>query len=263
MIRHDSFAHIVYCHFHCHHLGHEPVEGQFNWGDRFNLTGFLDAVVEAGLFANLRIGPYVCAEWDLGGIPTWLQFNRPGIRYRSFESQWRQAMQQWFGQVVAKTRNYYADHGGPIILVQVENELNGADERYVQWCGDMAASFNLNVPISMCNGQSANGTNVAIPAPRKSAEFNDEVYVGKGAVTINTCNANDCTGFLSSHGQNHRVLVDQPAIWTENEMWFSSWFENANPLNEGSNRTSQDVGFVVMRFIARGGSVSNDYMYFG
>ena len=50
---------------------HEMVEGQLDWSGRGNLTLFLDAIAEAGLFANLRIGPYVCAEWDYGGIPTW------------------------------------------------------------------------------------------------------------------------------------------------------------------------------------------------
>lgn len=129
----------------------------------------------------------MCAEWNLGGIPTWLQFNRPGIRYRSYEEQWRTAVQKWFGMVIKQTRSYFADHGGPIVLAQVENELGGADPRYVQWNGDMANAFNVGVPWLMCNGESANNT-------------------------INSCNANDCTGFLSGHGQSGRILVDQPAL---------------------------------------------------
>jgi len=218
--------------------GHEPVEGEFNWSGRYNLTKFLDEVADAGLFANLRIGPYVCAEWNLGGIPTWLQFNRPGIRFRSYEQQWRDAVQKWVGTVIDVTREYFADHGGPIVLAQIENELNGADKEYVQWNGDMANAFNVNVPWIMCNGQSANNT-------------------------INTCNGNDCAGFLSTHGQSGRILLDQPALWTENEMWFQSWGDRAQPLTEGSNRTSEDVAFTVARWYARGGSHHNYYMYFG
>ena len=170
---------------------HEPVEGQFVWSDRGNLTLFLDAIAEAGLFANLRIGPYVCAEWDYGGIPTWLAYV-PGIRFRSYNEQWRMAVQKFVGEVIAQTRTYFADHGGPIVLAQIENELNGGDPRYVQWNGDMANGFNVNVPWLMCNGQSANNT-------------------------INTCNGNDCTSFINSNGQNGRVMKDQPAMWTENE----------------------------------------------
>ena len=79
--------------------GHEPIEGQLDWSDRYNLTLFLDAIAEAGLFANLRIGPYVCAEWDYGGIPVWLSF-KEGIRMRSYNQVWRDAVQKWVGTVV-------------------------------------------------------------------------------------------------------------------------------------------------------------------
>ena len=81
--------------------------------------------------------------------------------------------------------------GGPIVLAQIENELGGnADPRYVQWNGDMANAFNVNVPWIMCNGASANNT-------------------------INTCNGNDCAGFLEQNGQSGRILIDQPGLWTE------------------------------------------------
>ena len=81
--------------------GHEPVEGQFDWSDRYNLTLFLDAIAMAGLFANLRIGPYVCAEWDYGGIPVWLSF-KEGIRMRSYNQVWRDAVQKWVATVIDK-----------------------------------------------------------------------------------------------------------------------------------------------------------------
>jgi hypothetical protein len=60
---------------------------------------FLDAIAEAGLFANLRIGPYVCAEWDYGGIPVWLSF-KEGIKMRSYNQVWRQEVQKWVGTVI-------------------------------------------------------------------------------------------------------------------------------------------------------------------
>ena len=124
---------------------HEPVEGTLDWTGRGNLTLFLDAIKEAGLFANLRIGPYVCAEWDYGGIPTWLAY-KPGMRFRSYNMPWMNAVQKWVGEVIAETRTYFADHGGPIVLAQIENELGDQDREYVQWNGDMAAAFNVHVP---------------------------------------------------------------------------------------------------------------------
>ena len=73
----------------------------------------------------------MCAEWDYGGIPTWLAY-KPGIRFRSYNDQWRAVVQRWVGQVVEQTRSYFADHGGPIVLAQIENELGGSDPLYVQ-----------------------------------------------------------------------------------------------------------------------------------
>ena len=216
---------------------HEPVEGRFTWADRGNLTLFLDAIKEAGLFANLRIGPYVCAEWDYGGIPTWLAF-KPGMRYRAMNQPWLDAVQQWVQLVIDVTRGYFADHGGPIVLAQVENELNGADQRYVDWNGQLAASMNVNVPWIMCNGQSANNT-------------------------INTCNGDDCAGFIDGGGQSGRILVDQPAMWTENEGWFEELGMATHPEDDWSDRRPEDMAFVVARWFARGGSHMNYYMYHG
>ena len=201
----------------------------FDWSGRGNLTLFLDAIAAAGLFANLRIGPYVCAEWDYGGIPSWLGY-RDNLRMRTYNQPWMDAVQQWFALVIATTRPYFADRGGPIVLAQVENELGGAPEAYVQWNGDMAASFGVGVPWIMCNGQSANNT-------------------------INSCNGNDCAGFIDGHGQSGRILVDQPALWTENEGWFQQWGQPTYPIiPTGSDRTPEDMAFVVTRWFARGGS---------
>ena len=208
---------------------HEPVEGQLDWSGRGNLTLFLDAIAAAGLFANLRIGPYVCAEWDYGGIPTWLAY-KEGIRFRSYNDQWRAAVQRWVSTVVNVTRAYFADRGGPIVLAQIENELSqGGDPRYVQWNGDMAESMDVHVPWLMCNGVSANNT-------------------------INTCNGNDCVGFLMSNGQSGRILKDQPALWTENEGWFESWGDVTYPEGSYSDRLPEEIAYTVVRWFARGGS---------
>ncbi len=137
----------------------------------------------------------MCAEWDYGGLPTWLGFT-PGLRFRDYNAPWLDASRSWFRTVVTKLRHHFPQSGGPVVLVQVENELDGASDAYVTWCGDMAAQelarARVSAPIIMCQGQSASNT-------------------------INTCNLRDCTSFLESNGQNGRVLVDQPALLTEME----------------------------------------------
>uniref|UniRef100_A0A2P2M5S2 beta-galactosidase n=1 Tax=Rhizophora mucronata TaxID=61149 RepID=A0A2P2M5S2_RHIMU len=61
---------------------HEPVRNQYNFEGRYDVVKFLKLVAEAGLYAHLRIGPYVCAEWNYGGFPLWLHFV-PGIKFRT------------------------------------------------------------------------------------------------------------------------------------------------------------------------------------
>jgi hypothetical protein len=216
---------------------HEAVEGQYDWAERANLTLFLEAAADAGLFVNLRVGPYVCAEWDYGGIPTWLAY-KEGIRFRSYNSLWRDAVGQWVHLLVDKVRDWFADRGGPIILAQIENELNGADSRYVEWNGQLVRALEVPVPWIMCNGQSSNNT-------------------------IETCNGGDCAGWLETNGQSGRIFRDQPALWTENEGLFQSWGDVTKPLGPNTDRTPQDMAYAVARWYARGGCSMNYYMYHG
>ncbi|PNX92946.1 beta-galactosidase-like protein, partial [Trifolium pratense] len=62
--------------------GHEPSPGQYYFEDRYDLVKFIKVVQQAGLLVHLRIGPYACAEWNLGGFPVWLKYV-PGIAFRT------------------------------------------------------------------------------------------------------------------------------------------------------------------------------------
>lgn len=149
---------------------------------------------------TLRIGPYVCAEWTNGGFPTWLGF-RKGVAFREANPVFQQLVEGFFDRVVDELYPYFPQRGGPVVLVQVENELEGASQEYVDWNGEMAErvlrSRGCEVPLIMCYGQSA-------------------------ANTINTCNGQDCVWFLERGGEAGRVLIDQPALWTENEMGYQA-----------------------------------------
>src|SRR5689334_21147599 len=110
---------------------HEHKAGELNFGGSpgggvagsFNVTAFILAAQSAGLFVNLRIGPYVCAEWNFGGYPQWLT-HTPDVRARSSSRGWELAMGAFFNATVAHFRGLglFADAGGPIALAQVENE---------------------------------------------------------------------------------------------------------------------------------------------
>lgn len=100
---------------------HEPVQGVYNFtGDR-DLVHFLDLANQTGLLVILRPGPYICAEWEMGGLPAWL-LQKPNIILRSADTDYLQAVSNWLAVVLPKIKPWLYVNGGNIITVQVENE---------------------------------------------------------------------------------------------------------------------------------------------
>nr|XP_033802411.1 beta-galactosidase-1-like protein isoform X3 [Geotrypetes seraphini] len=100
---------------------HEPQPGVYNFeGDR-NIEVFLDLAATIGLLVILRPGPYICAEWDMGGLPAWLLQNQ-NIVVRSSDSDYLRAVDSWFSQLLPRMKPRLYQNGGNIISVQVENE---------------------------------------------------------------------------------------------------------------------------------------------
>ncbi|KAH6811906.1 beta-galactosidase 3, partial [Perilla frutescens var. frutescens] len=98
---------------------HEPSPGNYNFEGRNDLVGFVKLVQKAGLYLHLRIGPYVCAEWNFGGFPVWLKYV-PGITFRTDNEPFKMAMQRFTEKIVQmmKAERLFESQGGPIILSQ-------------------------------------------------------------------------------------------------------------------------------------------------
>ncbi|GAA3075416.1 MULTISPECIES: beta-galactosidase family protein [Actinomycetes] len=114
---------------------HQPREGEpadFTGG--LDLGRFIDLAGELGLDVIVRPGPYICAEWDNGGIPAWLT-SRPGLRPRSQDAEYMAAVVAWFDELLPHITSRQADAGGPVVAVQVENEYGsyGDDVDYMAW----------------------------------------------------------------------------------------------------------------------------------
>ncbi|KAI4374956.1 hypothetical protein MLD38_012888 [Melastoma candidum] len=214
---------------------HEPSPGNYNFEGKYDLVRFLKAVQGAGLYAHLRIGPYVCAEWNFGGFPVWLKFV-PGISFRTDNQPFKDAMQRFTEKIVQmmKSERLFASQGGPIILSQIENEygqevkaLGAAGRAYVDWAAKMAVGLDTGVPWVMCKEDDA-------PDP-----------------VINACN-----GFYCDYFSPNKPY--KPTLWTE--AW-TGWFtEFGGPIHQ---RPVEDLAFAVVRFIQKGGSFVNYYMYHG
>ena len=100
---------------------------------------FFKKLANAGLFVNLRIGPYVCGEWTYGGLPVWLN-QVPNMVLRSSNPAWEAAMKKFVLEIVNYVTPYLAKNGGPIILAQIENEYIQNDLAYVDWCGSLVSN---------------------------------------------------------------------------------------------------------------------------
>ena len=100
---------------------HEPQEGRFDFKGIKDLFHFLDLAQEQGLYVILRPSPYICAEWDFGGLPAWL-LAKPKLRVRSTDQQYLSAVEHYYHELLPRLQPYQIDQGGPILMMQVENE---------------------------------------------------------------------------------------------------------------------------------------------
>ncbi|TYI17268.1 hypothetical protein ES332_A07G011600v1 [Gossypium tomentosum] len=215
--------------------GHEPSPGKYYFEDRYDLVRFVKLVQQAGLYVNLRIGPYVCAEWNFGGFPVWLKYVR-GIAFRTDNGPFKAAMQKFTAKIVnmMKAEKLFQTQGGPIIMAQIENEFGPVEweigapgKSYTKWAAQMAVGLRTGVPWIMCKQDDA-------PDP-----------------VINTCNGFYCENFTPN-------AKYKPKMWTENWTGWFTEFGGAVPT-----RPAEDIAFSVARFIQNGGSFVNYYMYHG
>jgi len=100
---------------------HEPQKGKFDFSGNNDVAEFVKIAKEEGLWVILRPSPYVCAEWEFGGYPYWLQ-NEKGLIVRSKEAQYLKEYQNYIKEVGKQLAPMQVNHGGNILMVQVENE---------------------------------------------------------------------------------------------------------------------------------------------
>lgn len=100
---------------------HEPEKGEWNFQNRADLNAFLKLAQKTGLFVTCRVGPYYCAEWDSGGYPVWLRFV-PELRVREPNPSFENAVAAYFQKLLPIVAKNQINHGGSVILVQLENE---------------------------------------------------------------------------------------------------------------------------------------------
>jgi beta-galactosidase len=148
---------------------HEPEPGQWDFSGQNDLRTFIKTAAEEGLNVVLRPGPYVCAEVDFGGFPAWL-LRTPGLRVRSMDARYLSASTRYFQRLAKEVRDLQSSHGGPILMLQVENEYGsfGRDHDYMRTVQSQLRKAGFDAPLFTSDGGAGRlfegGTLADVPA---------------------------------------------------------------------------------------------------
>ena len=216
---------------------HEPAEGVFNFAGNADLPAYLDLIQELGLYAIVRPAPYICAEWENGGFPAWLtaRLTGNGLALRTTDPTFVNPTLRWFDHLIPLLAARQIDCGGPIILVQIENEhwasgVYGHDAYQEQQAAAMQAR-GVTVPFYTCMG-----------AGRRWPEFR-----------------NGWSGIAHKLAQTRAAWPDNPMIVSE--LW-SGWFDDwGNNRHNGKSAASLD--WQLHELLAVGASGYSHWMWAG
>jgi len=133
---------------------HESEEGVYDFStDNHNLKEFFRLVQEEGMWVILRPGPYVCAEWELGGIPPYL-LRIPDIKLRCMDPRYMAAAERYIGKLAEEIKPFIITKGGPILMLQIENEYGsfGNDRDYLFRLRDVWKANGIDIPTFTGDG---------------------------------------------------------------------------------------------------------------
>ena len=133
---------------------YESEPGKFDFKtENHNIAQFIRIVQEEGLWLILRPGPYVCAEWEFGGLPSYL-LRIPDIKVRCMDPRYIEAVDRYIKELALQVKDLQVTKGGPILMVQVENEYGsyGNDRQYVRSVQEMWKKNGIEVPFYTADG---------------------------------------------------------------------------------------------------------------
>ncbi|MFI5803898.1 beta-galactosidase family protein [Streptomyces sp. NPDC051561] len=216
---------------------HQPRPDQFRMDGALDLPAFLDLAAAEGLYVLLRPAPYICAEWEGGGLPSWL-LNEPDIQLRSRDPRFLAAVDDFFARLLPPLLPRLATNGGPVIAVQVENEYGayGEDTAYLEYLADALRRCGVDVPLFTCD-QPADLERGRLPGQLATANFGSRTAQNLAA--------------LRAHQPNGPLLSTE--FWIG---WFDRW--GGPHVVRDPEQAAQELD----ELLANGASV-NFYMFHG
>ncbi len=219
---------------------HERKEGVFDFSGILDLGRFIDMANDLGLLCIIRPGPYICAEWDYGGLPSWLLTHR-NMHIRCMDDEFLKYETRFLDKVFEIVRPRLITNGGNIIMMQVENEYGsfGNDHEYIRFLADYYRKNGIDCQLFTSDGPS-------------------DFFFGGGTVDGLLKTAN----FGSAWKENFDFMraytpETEPLMCSEFwEGWFDVWYEPHH------RRVPDDVAQIVDGILSAGGNV-NFYMFCG
>jgi beta-galactosidase len=135
---------------------HEPQPGQFDFNGNNDVAAFCRLAQKYGMYVIVRPGPYVCAEWEMGGLPWWL-LKKKDIRLREQDPYFMERAGMFMNEVGNQLADLQITRGGNIIMVQVENEYGsfGTDKPYIENIRDLVKEAGFtDIPLFQCDWSS-------------------------------------------------------------------------------------------------------------
>ena len=131
---------------------HEPKKGQFDFQGILDIEKFLQIAQDLGLYAIVRPSPFICAEWEFGGMPAWLLTEH--MRIRSSDASYLRAVADYYDELLPRLVPRLLDKGGNILMMQVENEYGsyGEDKDYLRAIRQMMLDRGLDCPLFTSDG---------------------------------------------------------------------------------------------------------------
>lgn len=132
---------------------HEPKENEFDFTGILDIVKFIETAEKLGLYVIVRPGPYICAEWDFGGLPAWLLKDK-NMRVRCNYPDYLKHVERFYRELLSRLNPHLITNGGNIIAMQVENEYGsyGNDKEYMQYMKDLMIDCGVDVLLFTADG---------------------------------------------------------------------------------------------------------------
>ena len=134
---------------------HEKVPGEYDFTGNLNIAKYIETAQKVGLMVIVRPGPYICAEWEFGGLPWWIQADED-MEIRCMNKKYIECFDLYLDRLCAEIKPYLTTNGGSVIMVQCENEYGyyGDDKEYLNYLKQGFIDRGIDVPLFTSDGTS-------------------------------------------------------------------------------------------------------------